>query len=72
LLHQYQLLCTEDTEISIVIAWEGGEILVIETNVSVAAYDVLLGLEVTVKEVLLALPGKGSPVSPRPAVLVLS
>ena len=55
-----------------VMFWEAVEISVIEINVSPLAYDLLLGLEVGVKEVLLDLPGKGSPVSPRPAVLVLS
>lgn len=45
---------------------------VIETNVSLPVYDLLLGLEVAVKEVLIELPGNGSPVSPLPAILIPS
>jgi hypothetical protein len=57
---------------SIVMSWYGAEMFVIETNVSLPAYDLLLGLEVLVKEVLTELPGNGSPGSPLPAILIPS
>ena len=62
-------LCTPLPQVTVkraVIEAPDALMLVTETQVSVPAKDLEFGVEVPVNDVLLALPGNGSPVSPRP------